>query len=160
MSETPHPSVYPAPPEAEEIVRPYALIGPTKLTADKLQVCYRIIDRSTTRSDAYAFPGKEHEFTEKTSVIIMLTGEDDERLAPLARNLFAEFKRRLIYHANKEWEKVRDKAEATARQLVEPPSPVDGPVLTTEQGELRRFGYWYRIRPWGLTWVEGARHER
>ncbi len=107
---------YPPPPSAADVTGHFELIGPhpTPSNQSPLNVCYRIIDRRTTTGDAYRFPGKEAEFIESTKVVMMMfTNLGDS--PGVVETMFREFKRRLMYVAEQEWQHQCDAIRASKK---------------------------------------------
>jgi hypothetical protein len=86
------------PVDAKTLFAPYELIGPDAPPGSTFKARYRVIDRTTTKG---VYPGQEHEYTEKTRVILIIEGHDPIMLKPIAEAMFGEFKRRLLYEAEK-----------------------------------------------------------
>ena len=59
-----------------------------------MKICYRIIDRRTTSGDPYRFPGKEDEYTERTNVVLLVLGQDENITPSIAEMIFKEFLQR------------------------------------------------------------------
>jgi hypothetical protein len=114
MSELPRPKiVYPPAPDPKELFKTFELIGPDPAPAGCPQdtVCYRIIDTAATWHDASQF-----EHTTKTKTLVILVGQYGRHMDGLAESAFTEFKRRLLYQAEQEWQRACDALRDAAKR--------------------------------------------
>jgi hypothetical protein len=132
------PPSYPPQPDADELFKPYALLGPFKPHAHAFTIYYQIIDRNRTAPMDRAFHPNSSNFQEATPVVFQIAGQDEKLTGLLAANAFGEFKRRLLYDAGQVWQEECDRirqAHLDALAQLSDQEPTPPPVPVAEQSD-------------------------